>query len=361
MKKLTYGREEAESMMPFEAVRGIQAKREFYTTMCDFETISNHFQFGSDSTLPAEMRSQRKIRNSRIHVIKSYITQHPDTYIFSAITVSVNKKITFNPVPGTGSDSKIGKLFIPSNAKILVNDGQHRCAAIKMACDENPNIGRERISVVIFEDRGLERSQQMFADLNKHAIKPTKSLGILYDHRDTFARFIVTLANDLEIFQNRTEMERTNIGKRSLNVFTLNGIADATRHLLKLKTKSVPAEKQKLVVSYWNNTAKYIPQWNLLLQNKITPTELRENYIHANTNILNALGMVGFTLTQYPDWTTKIKKFRKINWMRDAPEWKNKVIMDGKLLKNRLGIKRAAREILKQIGVKTIMDGDVPQ
>lgn len=36
----------------FEAVRGIQAGREFYNAMCSFATIYNHFKFNDDPQLP---------------------------------------------------------------------------------------------------------------------------------------------------------------------------------------------------------------------------------------------------------------------------------------------------------------------
>lgn len=336
--------------IPFAANRGMQAGREFYVIMCDFATLVNHFKFDTDPAIPPSMRAQRKIRDSRATKIKSYILDNLDSYVFSAITVSVNKKIIFRPMPANDSESRVGHILIPTNATILVNDGQHRCVAIREAYNEDERVGSERIAVVVFEDRGLKRSQQMFADLNKHAVKPTKSLGLLYDHRDTFARFIVNLVKDVDIFYDRTEMERTNISNRSTNFFTLNGVADATKYLLKLKTKSISAEKQKLAVEYWNKVSLNIPEWNLLMQKQITPYELRKNYVHAHTHILNSLGFVGYVLTQHSDWKEKIKGLQKIDWKKTNPIWQNKVVMDGKMLKNRLGIKRAANEILRLLG-----------
>jgi len=324
--------------------------------MCDFATVSNHFKFDTDPAIPPNLRSQRKIRDSRVPKITSYILDNPDNYIFSAITVSVDKQIKFEPEPRIGSESDIGRILIPSSAKILVNDGQHRCAAIRSACEQDERIGSEKIAVVVFEDRGLKRSQQMFADLNKHAVKPTKSLGLLYDHRDTFARFIVNLVKDVDIFYNRTEMERTNISNRSLNFFTLNGVADATKHLLKLKTKSVSPEKQKLAAEYWDKISKNIPEWNLLMEGKIKPYDLRKDYVHAHTNIHNALGLAGYVLTQYSDWRERIKKLQGINWKKSNPVWQDKVVMDGRMLKNRLGIKRAANEILAQLGMSDTVE-----
>ena len=354
----SYQQDEAESSMRFFGARGMQAGREFYTIMCDFATIINRFQFDMKEGMPPHLRAQRKLRKSRVPKIAAYILDNPQSYVLSAITVSVDKKINFVPSKMEESGDRVGYIRIPSNARILVNDGQHRCAAISQAYGENPDVGTERIAVVVFEDRGLERSQQMFADLNKHATKPTKSLGLLYDHRDTFARFIVTLSGDVEVFEGRTEMERTNISNRSTDFFTLNGIAEATRHLLKLKTKSISAEKQKLAVDYWTSVSRNIPEWNLLVQKKMTPYDLRSRYVHAHTNILTALGLVGNILVQRPDWKERLKGLQKIDWRRDSPAWQNKVVMDGKMLKNRLGIKRAANEILERLGVPERLEAD---
>lgn len=337
--------------LTFPAIRGVQAKREFYSVMCSFRTIYHHFKFNKDPEIPPELKTQRKLRESRIPEISNYILNNDDNYVFSSVTVSVGQKLTFNPIASKGSDSKLGTLVIPLDAIILINDGQHRVAAIKSVYEQNPKLGSEKISVVVFPDRGLKRSQQMFADLNKHATKPTKSLGLLYDHRDAFSKFIVNLANDVEIFYGRTEMERTNISNRSTKFFTLNGIAEATKQLLKLKTKSISPEKQKLAVEYWTMVSKNIPEWNLLMEKKITPSELRREYVHAHTNILNALGMVGNVITNHENWKKRMKKLQKIDWNKSSPIWQDKVVMDGKMIKNRLGIKRAANTILEHLGV----------
>ena len=348
-----YLQKEAVSGLTFPGVRGIQAGREFYVIMCDFATIVNIFKFDADSGIPPNMRSQRKLRDSRVPKIASYILDNPDNYVFSAITVSIDKSMSFKTPPGAGSDDSIGTLRIPSNARILVNDGQHRCAAIRAAYNDNEKIGTERIAVVAFEDRGLKRSQQMFADLNKHAVKPTRSLGLLYDHRDTFARFIVNLVNDVDIFYGRTELERTNLSNRSTKFVTLNGVADATRYLLKIKptTKTISSEKQKLAVEFWNMVATNIPEWNLLAGGEIKAHELRRYYVHAHTNVLNALGLAGHVLVKRKDWRERMKKLQKIDWQKSGPMWKDNVVMDGKMLKHRLGIKRAANEILKSLGI----------
>ena len=109
-------------------------------------------------------------------------------------------------------------------------------------------------------------------------------------------------------------------------------------------------------MEYWSRVSANIPEWNLLLQGKIKPYDLRKTYIHAHTNTLNALGLVGYVLTQHNNWRERLKGLQKIDWRKNNPIWQDKVVMDGKMLKNRLGIKRAANMILEKLGVHETVD-----
>jgi DNA sulfur modification protein DndB len=341
----------------FDALRGVQAGREYYVAMCPLKIIPKLFIF-NEYELPAQLRAQRTLRESRVPQIANYVINNPKDYVFSSLTASVDGKMKFSPAPSVGENGKIGRLYVSMNCKMLINDGQHRRAAIEEALIQRPELGNETISVVFFEDKGLKRSQQMFADLNKHAVKPTKSLGILYDHRDTFAQFIVKLANALPIFNGKVELERTSISNRSTKFFTLNGISDATKNLLKPKSKNLTEAEQKLTTEFWDEASKNIPEWNLLIEKKVSAWELRKEFVHAHTNLINALGMAGHVLvTQFPDnWKQKLKGLQKIDWARDSPVWQGKLLLDGKMLKNRNGIKKAAVVILQACGVTKTLD-----
>lgn len=325
--------------------------------MCSFSTLYSHFKL-KDPQIPPEMRAQRKLRPSRIPSIRDYILNNPDDYVFSAITVSIGGRLHFFPAPGLGQNARMGTLRMSIDAPILINDGQHRYKAICQAYELKPQLRSEKIPVVFFEDIGLQKSQQMFADLNMNAVKPTRSLGLLYDHRDPFSRFVVNMVNDVEIFVGRTELERTNISHRSRMFLTLYGIAEATRHLLKLNTKSIPAKKQQAAVDFWRTVSDSIPEWKLLIQGKITPYELRKNYVHAHTNALSAIGMAGHILqAHYPDsWVKMVHNLRKVDWARNAPHWEGKLLIDGRMIKNKTGIKAAAGIILAYCGVKESLD-----
>lgn len=336
----------------FDAIRGIQAGREFYVAMCPLKIIPKLFIF-TEFDLPPELRAQRTLRASRIPALKNYILNNPKDYIFSSLTASVDGTMKFEPAPSLGEGGKLGRLYVSMESRLLINDGQHRRQAIEEALKENPDLAHEMISVVFFEDKGLVRSQQMFSDLNKNAVKPTKSLSILYDHRDEFAKFIVAISYELEIFSGRVELEKTAISNRSIKFFTLNGIADATRKFLGIKGTKISVDEQNMAKEFWNEIAKNIPEWQLLIQKRVTTSELRKEYVHSHTNLLNALGIVGNVLqNEYPsDWKQKLASLQNIDWSRSNPEWEGKLLLRGRMLKTKLGIELAANTILKKCGI----------
>ena len=336
----------------FDAIRGIQAGREFYVAMCPLKIIPKLFVF-TEFDLPPELRAQRTLRASRIPALKNYILNNPKDYIFSSLTASVDGSMKFEPAPSLGEGGKLGRLYVSMESRLLINDGQHRRQAIEEALKENPDLAHEMISVVFFEDKGLIRSQQMFSDLNKNAVKPTKSLSILYDHRDEFAKFIVAISYELEIFSGRVELEKTAISNRSIKFFTLNGIADATRKFLGIKGRKISVDEQNKVKEFWNEMTKNIPEWQLLVQKRVTASELRKECVHSHTNLLNALGIVGNVLqNEYPsDWKQKLASLQNIDWSRSNPEWEGKLLLRGRMLKTKLGIELAANTILKKCGI----------
>ena len=336
----------------FDAIRGVQAGREFYVAMCPMNIIPKLFVF-NEYDLPAEIRAQRTLRESRIPRITNYIVNNPKDYLFSSLTASVDGKIRFSPSPSLGEEGKLGRLYISMNSKLLINDGQHRRKAIEEAMKVMPELGSETISVVFFADKGLKRSQQMFADLNKHAVKPTTSLGILYDHRDAYSTFIVKLANEVEMFRDRVELEKTTISNRSTKFLTLSGISEATKHLLSNNTKMISEEQEKFVIEYWNEVARNIPEWNLLLEKKVSAGELRKNFVHSHSNLLSTLGIIGaFLLKNHPnEWKEKLKGLRKIGWSRNDKMWEGRLVIDGKMLKTNIGMELAANAILNSLEI----------
>ena len=166
------------SNISFPVIRGTQAGREYYVAMWKLRMMKQISIF-DEQDLPPELRAQRTLNKSRIPEIANYILDNPKDYVFSAITASIDSEVEFEPLPSQQTEGRLGTLTVPMDAKFIINDGQHRRAAILTAMEQKPELGSETIAVVFFLDIGLERSQQMFADLNRYAIRPSRSLGLL--------------------------------------------------------------------------------------------------------------------------------------------------------------------------------------
>ena len=352
-KLITKNEPNMANTISFSAIKGMQAGKNFYIAMCTMKSIAKLFTF-DDAGIPPNLRSQRTLRKSRIPRIKNYILENNSDYIFSSIAVSVDGKINFKPFDDA---TDLGHITMPQDVTILINDGQHRVAAIKSAVEEMPEIGGDKISVVFFEDVGLEKCQQMFADLNKHAVKPTKSLGILYDRRSDFSVFIVNMVKTVPVFKNRTELEKNTLSNRTTKFFTLSGITTATTYLLG-KSKHLSKLDKDNTIKFWNIVSKNIPEWLLLMDNKIPAYEIREGSVHANTNMLQAIAVTGNVLMkEFPkSWDIKLNGFRKIDWNRSNPDWDGKIIIKGRMIKNKIGINMAANVLLSHCGAKNRVD-----
>ena len=116
------------------AVKGMQANMPYYTVMCPLNLVAMLFTY-TDNSLPPEMRVQRVLNKQRIPEMKDYILTNRDCYVFSALTASVDGEIEFNPAK---KNAAFGELKISTDSRIIINDGQHRRAAIEAALEECP-------------------------------------------------------------------------------------------------------------------------------------------------------------------------------------------------------------------------------
>jgi DNA sulfur modification protein DndB len=338
----------------FPAIRGIQAGMEFYVSMCPMMVIPKIFLYDEEELEP-ELRAQRTLNRSRIPELGKYLLENPKDYIFSALTASIDGDVSFSPVAEHGFERNLGKLTIPMTSRILINDGQHRRAAIVEALKQRPDLSDETISVVFFIDTGLKRSQQMFADLNKHAVRPTKSLGILYDHRDPASELARKLTVAVPIFNGLTEMEKATISNRSVKLFTLSSIYQATQALLKKKKHDdISIHEERLAIEYWNEVAKHISDWNKVKAGETNAAFLRKNYIHAHGLALQVLGAIGAQLCmQFPDnWRQKLSKLDKIDWSRDnAILWEGRALVGGRVSKAHNNVILTINTLKKVLGL----------
>lgn len=301
----------------FPAIRGIQAGREFYTIMCPLRLIPKIFLFDEEE-IPAEHRAQRLMNKSRIPDITNYILENPKDYIFSSLTASVDGELVF--LPQSEEIKELGYLSISLDSKFLINDGQHRRAAIEEALKISPELGDETISVVFFHDLGLVRSQQMFSDLNRHAVNTTSSIGILYDHRDQLSLITKSLISEIPLLERYTDREKVSLSKNSPKLFALNHIFNTICRLLgKRKGELISEPEKKFVSDFWILLCTSIPEWHDVINKRTSPRDLRANSVVAHGVFLEAIGIVGHYLYRYhaDDWEMYVNNLSYIDWSRD--------------------------------------------
>jgi DNA sulfur modification protein DndB len=312
------------------------------------------------SDLPAELRAQRVLNKSRIPEIASYIVENPKEYVFSALTASIDAIVSFTSLDEADETLSIGKLEIPMDATIVINDGQHRRAAIEEALKKKPELADESIAIVFFIDAGLTRSQQMFADLNKHAVRPSQSLGVLYEHREPLAELTRELSLKVEVFRALTEKEKTSISNRSPKLFTLSGIYQATQALLRKKADEIISDDEKnLAITFWNVTTKTIPEWEMAVKREISCAALRDEFIHSHGVTLQAIGIAGSDLlAQFPDdWQEKILQLRNIDWSRhNISVWEGRAMIQGRISKAQRHVLLTSLYIKSSLGLPLSID-----
>lgn len=320
----------------FPSIRGVQARREYYATMCPLRLIPRLFLFDEVELVP-EVRAQRLLNKGRIPEIARYIVQNRDSYVFSAITASVDAEVRFEPLAESEGTRSVGLLHVPMGARFIINDGQHRRAAIEAALRESPELGDESIPVVLFLDVGLERCQQMFADLNRHAIRPATSLGVLYDHRDEDAKLTKSSLLRIPLFRELTETERSTLSARSRKLFTLSALHVANRSLLATASTADSGERVTRATTFWEHVSNQFPEWRQVQEGRVAASDVRRDLLHPHGITLQALGRVGGTLMRdyAASWPKLVRRLGRIDWRRtNGRLWEGRALIGGRVSKS---------------------------
>lgn len=331
-----------EFAVSFPAMRGLQASREFFVIMCPLRYLPRLFMF-DETDVPPQLRAQRTVNKSRLPGLINYVLQNRDNYVFSALTASVDGAFEFEAYAGEKQGNRLGVLHIAMDSRFLINDGQHRRAAIEEAMKADPSLGDETIPIVIFSDEGLARSQQMFADLNRHAVRPAKSIGVLYDHRDDDSGVARLIVIDSDFYRSVVEMERSTLSPRSRKLFTLSALYGATQSLLTGLQFQGITEAADVARTYWEMVAEQIPEWQAVRIGNMSAGEVRQDYIHSHGIALAAMGRVGNTLigkdSTPTSWKPFVTQLSVIDWRRaNSRQWEGRAMIGGRVSKASMNV-----------------------
>ena len=321
----------------FPAMEATIGQRKYYACVMKLTAIPKMFTFRDWIEFTPEDREQRVLNKKRIPDIARYILDNEDGYLFSSITASYNCAVQFERVSPDG----LGFLEMDfEEADFVINDGQHRCAAIAQAVRENPALGNESISVLLFPYESKSRVQQMFTDLNKEVVKTSKSLNILFDQRDMLGKVTLEACEKVPAFHGLVDKDNVSLPARSEKMFTLAALYDANEELLAGKKISEDAFFNELVttsVDYWTAVSTFMPDWLKVRNREIRPIELRQENISSHSVVLRALGGMGAELMrQFPsDWKNRLADLTTVNWNKTNRDWENVCMVANSVISNR--------------------------
>ena len=332
----------------FPAVRGIQAGREYFITMIPLRLLSK--LFGDDEEyVPPEYRAQRRLNTARIPVIRDYILDNRFSYVFSALAACVDGVCRFCPLdPSSG----LGTLEVSMAARFMIVAGQHRNAAILEALREDETLSGETISIVLYADQGLEHSQQMFTDLNKHAVKTSNSIAELYDSRDALAVITRRVVSGIAFLDQYTDKEKDILGKFSSKFFTLNTFYKANKKCIRHSPCTDAVET--FLKSYWSAVTGHIVPWSELAAKRLGKVELREQYIITQAIVIQAFGLLGHFFFTHADADPgqSLGGLEQIDWSRSAACWQGRVIRpNGKIINSSSAAHLVCNVIKQAVGI----------
>jgi DNA sulfur modification protein DndB len=316
------------------AMRGKMGSRTYYACLMPLSAVPNLFKFTNWTDFTPEDREQRVLNEKRVPDLRDYILENEDDYLFSSITASYKSEPIYQEIQN-GGDGSIGMLKLKLGDELIINDGQHRCAGIAKAIEQNPAIGEHTISILLFPWENKDRVQQMFSDLNRFVQKTSKSLDILYDKRDEISLATMVALDEVEIFKELTEKEDISLKAKSTKLFTLAALYDANRELLRGHEKEPMRENAARLAEFWRAVAVHMPDWGKVLKGQKTSIELRSEKISAHSTVLRALGGLGSELMKDPNWKDRLAALDQIDWSKKNPDWDNVCIIANSVVSNR--------------------------
>ena len=319
-------------------MQGQIGQRTYYSSLMKLNAIPKMFTFRDWAEFTAEEREQRLLNKKRVPAITKYILDNEDGYLFAAITASYKCPVNFAPVNGNDNLGELEMEF--EDANFVINDGQHRCAAIAAAIKENPSLGEETISVLLFPYENKERVQQMFSDLNRFVVKTSRSVDILFDKRDTLSIITLDISDRVTVFKGLVDKDAVSLPVRSTKLFSLSALYDANEELLKnvrVTGEHSHEEMVQLAVDFWEEVAKAIPAWGKVKSEDIKALELRQESISSHAVVLRALGAVGADLLkEEPEaWKPHLAELATVDWSKKNKDWENVCISANSVVSNR--------------------------
>lgn len=335
----------------FPALRGKIGETEYFAAVLTFGEVAKLVEFveeideWDDHTEP-EGKAQRKLNVQRVErEMVPYLLNSAD-HFYSALTVEVRPPlddiagaaIPFEaigtPFPGGVA---FGNVILDGTQMLYALDGQHRLQSIKRAIRLNPSLARDQITVILVPFRSLKQSQLLFSDLNRFAKSPSKSINLLFSHRDPIVMVAKRLMGEVEFLRGRVELESTSLSKQTPYVITLSTLYEITRALLgsrHLDDEHTIADEVARQRPVWEYLVNVVPQWKLVADRAEHPAYLRPKFLPLYGVCQQAIGLAtAATLAARSNEFAALDGFADFDWTISNGQWQG-IVVQGRRVNN---------------------------
>lgn len=335
----------------FPALKGRMGDTDFFATVLTLGEVAKMVEFvediddWDDHTDP-EAKTQRKLNAARVERdLVPYLLEAPD-HFYSALTVEVRPALHDGSEPAIPFEAagpqiaggiEFGNAVLDGTQVLYALDGQHRLKSIQRAIRINPALSREQISVILVPFRSQRRSQLLFSDLNRFAKAPSKSISLLFSHRDPLVMLTKRVIAASPLLRDRLELETTSLGKNSGNVATLSTVYEMTRTFAGGKDLGDPetfdAELARQL-DLWAKLTNAIPAWKAVADRVEHPAYLRQRFL-----CMHGVGQQGVAVAisilaqRTTDWEHRLYGLAEVNWAISNHDWQG-IAVQGRRVNN---------------------------
>lgn len=333
------------------AIRGVQGDEAYYAVNIPLRLLSKLLP-PTDESVPADVRAQRSLNNTRVKKLTTYLLNNTSDFTLPALTISMKYVDTRERFVAANEDTPdVGTLNIPMDMQFMVNDGQHRRAAVIEALKENSELNHNTIPAMLFLHKDMSTERKRFHVLNAYTSKPAASINKLYDEDNRRIQLAKDIMKQVENLNGAIELEKGSISGKSNKLWAFVNYGRA----VELACDHVDSKTLKEDLSHFFDvvTTNVKPIY-LHSQMGITGADLRNDFVVAHGVFCESLGVVFNFLyrNRGSKWKVNLNKLGTINWKRVNKLWNLRCVVGGKMKKTTKNIKYTATGILVGMGEK---------
>jgi DNA sulfur modification protein DndB len=314
---------------------------------------------------PPELKLQRKLNTQRVERELVPYLLSSDDHFYSALTVEIRPapyvdaegEIAFDVRESFPGGLQFGTLTLDGTESLYALDGQHRLKSIELAVRRRPELAREHIALILVPFRSIPRSQTLFSDLNRYAKGPSKSMSLLFTHREGLARIAKALAQEVPLLRDRVNMESTSLSSNSRQFITLSTLYEMTRTLVGGDFDEATADEAAIVgelAEFWSVLTEALLEWRQVADRSEHPAYLRQRYLHLHGVAQQAIALAAARARSElgDDWRGAVRLLGSVDWRLTNPEWQGKALHGGRVNNTPTSIRLLAGALQQAMGLE---------